>query len=330
MNLEDSRVLVTGADGFIGSHLVEYLVVHGANVTALVYYNSWGSLGWLNDVPPEVREQCTIVFGDVRDPELMRGIVKDTDIVFHLAALISIPYSYEAAHSFVETNVRGTLNLLNAAAEHGVQRFVHTSTSEVYGTAQYIPIDEHHPLNPQSPYAASKASADLMALSFYKSFNLPVAVVRPFNAFGPRQSVRAVIPTIIAQCMHESDVVRLGTLESSRDFTYVADTVDGMVNVGLGEKAIGEVVNIGSGKDITIKELAHTIMDAMEIQIPLQDNTPERMRPESSEVWRLQCNAEKAHSLGWHPCWSLDNAIKETISWYKTHPYLFTDLDFYL
>ncbi len=331
MILKNKRVLVTGADGFIGSHLVHALIREGANVIALVYYNSWGTYGWLNDIEPEIRENARIAFGDIRDADLMRSLTREVDVVFHLAALISIPYSYRAADSFVQTNVHGTLNLLNAANDAGVERFVHISTSEVYGTAQYVPIDEGHPINPQSPYAASKASADLLASSFYRSFNLPVTIARPFNTYGPRQSLRALIPTIIVQCLKNRETLELGTLKARRDFTYVNDTVEGIMAVGASDKAVGEVVNIGSGKDVTVKEVATKIMNLMEVSLPFTAGTPERMRPESSEVWRLQSDFSKATRLcGWKPRVPLEHGLTETIEWFRRQLPHLTTPDFYL
>jgi len=297
------RVLVTGAGGFIGSHLTERLVELGADVRALVEYDSRGSWGWLD-----------VVAGDVRDRDSARAAVRDAEVVFHLAALIAIPYSYEAPDSYVQTNVVGTLNVLRAAQEAGVALVVHTSTSEVYGSAQYVPIDEAHPLQGQSPYAASKIGADKMAEAFHLSYGLPVATLRPFNTFGPRQSARAVIPTVITQLL-AGDRVSLGNLEPTRDFTYVTDTVEAFVRTPDCPEAVGRVINTGSGREIAIGELVERIESVLGRRAPVErDET--RVRPSGSEVERLCANARAARELlGWEPAVSLDDGLAATAAW---------------
>ena len=287
---------MTGADGFIGSHLVEKLVTDGASVRAFVMYNSLGYRGWLDFIPDRIADQIEFFAGDVRDPFRVRNALEGIDTVFHLASLIAIPYSYQAAKSYVATNVTGTLNLLQAARDAGVSRFVHTSTSEVYGTAQYVPIDEKHPLVGQSPYAASKIGADQMAQSFYTSFALPVATIRPFNTYGPRQSARAVIPAIICQIAAGHSEIKLGSLTPTRDFTFVADIADAFVALAECDEAVGETTNIGSGREISIGDLARTISELMGVNTSVVcDN--ERVRPVNSEVDRLMCDNAKASRL---------------------------------
>lgn len=319
MNLEGKRVFITGADGFIGSHLAEALVAKGASVKCLVYYNSWNSHGWLSDVDKEVFDELEIVFGDVRDKEHMMKTTEGIDVIFHLSSLISIPYSYDAARSFVDTNVGGALNILTSARANDVEKVLHTSTSEVYGSALYVPIDEKHPLQPQSPYSASKIGADMMALSFYHSFELPVAVVRPFNTYGPRQTPRAIIPTVILQCLRnkgEGKPIKLGTLDTRRDFNFVKDTVGGFIAIAESENGIGEVINIASGEDISIGELVEKIMKLMNIDLPVEQKD-ERIRPKASEVKRLLGTAEKAKSLcNWQPTTTFEEGLAETIQWF--------------
>lgn len=316
MNLKNKKVLVTGAGGFIGSHLTERLVEAGADVRAFVHYNALGKWGWLDD--SAVKDDIEVIAGDILDQEFVRNAVKGTDVVFHLAALIAIPYSYTAPYSYVRTNIDGTLNIMIAAREHGVERVVHTSTSEAYGTAQYVPIDEKHPLQGQSPYSATKIGADKIAQSFNLSFDVPVATVRPFNTFGPRQSARAVIPTIITQCL-TSDTVKLGNLTPTRDLNYVTNTADGFISVAKAEKAIGETVNLGAGEEISIGDLAHMIaeLSGKEINI-VCDN--QRLRPEKSEVDRLMADISQVKELtGWTPEVSLKEGLEKTIEWMKSH-----------
>ena len=315
MNWQGKRVVVTGADGFIGSHLVEQLVAAGAEVTALALYNSFNHWGWLEDV--SCLEAVKVVTGDIRDPHLCEELLEGAEVVFHLAALIPIPYSYRAPASYVETNVQGTLNLCQAARHHGLERFVHTSTSEVYGTARFVPIDESHPLCGQSPYAASKIGADAIALSFYYSFGLPVTVARPFNTYGPRQSARAVIPTIITQIAAGRSRVRLGDATTTRDFTFVEDTCRGLMAVAGAENGCGEVFNIGTGREISIAELHRLIARLMDREAELEHD-PERLRPEKSEVRRLLCNASRLiKATGWAPAVTLEQGLERTIAWFS-------------
>jgi NAD dependent epimerase/dehydratase len=314
--LAGRNVLVTGADGFIGSHLVERLVARGAAVRALVFYNSWNSLGWLADLPAEVRDGVEIFPGDVRDAERMRDAVRGRDYVFHLASLIAIPYSYEASRSYVETNIGGTLNLVNACrAEERLVRLVHTSTSEVYGTAQRVPIDEEHPLVGQSPYSASKIGADKMAESFHLSFGLPVVTARPFNTFGPRQTARAVIPTIASQLLAGADRLKLGALTPTRDFNYAADTAEGMIALALSPAAEGRVVNIGTGREWSIEETARLLMEITGRDVPI-DCDEQRLRPEKSEVNRLLADTSRIAGLtGWQPSVPFREGLERTVAW---------------
>ncbi len=315
-----SSVFVTGADGFIGSHLVEALVRRGKRVRALVLYNALGGNGWLEQIPPEILESTEIVMGDVRDQEYMRQAMRGCESVAHLAALIGIPYSYHAAQSYVETNITGTLNVLHAARELGMSQVVQTSTSEVYGTARVVPMTEEHGLNAQSPYAASKIAADQLALSFHASFGLPVIVLRPFNAYGPRQSARAVIPTVISQIASGSLEIRLGALHPTRDFSYVTDTVSAFC-AALECPHYGEVINVGGGFEIAIGEVAKMITDIMgaEVDVVLD---PERIRPRGSEVARLWAATEKAERLlDWRPEYGgrdgLRRGLERTVEWFR-------------
>jgi len=319
--MAEDRILVTGADGFIGSHLTETLVRQGAKVRAFCLYNSFGSRGHLDRLEPEIQAKIEFFTGDIRDAGSARAAVQGCDTVLHLAALIAIPYSYAAPQSYVDTNVNGTLNLLSAAKELGVKKFVHTSTSEVYGTAQYVPIDEKHPLNAQSPYAATKVGADQMAIAFQRSFALPVAVIRPFNTFGPRQSARAVLPTIITQIASGKNEIRLGNLKATRDFCYVKDTVAGFIAVMRSDKAIGEVTNIGSDFEVSIGDAADIIAELMGRKITIRVDE-ERLRPDASEVERLWAATDKAKALtDWKPQYSgregFQRGLAETIAWFK-------------
>jgi dTDP-glucose 4,6-dehydratase len=296
-----ANVLVTGADGFIGSHLVEGLVDRGEEVRAFVRYNAFNSWGWLDAVDEEVVEAVEIFSGDVRDPNGVREAMREIDVVYHLAALISIPYSYHSPDTYVDTNVTGTLNVLQAARDLGTEKIVHTSTSEVYGSAQFVPITEDHPLQGQSPYAASKIGADQMALSFYRSFDTPVAVIRPFNTYGPRQSTRAVIPTIITQIASGRRTLELGNLHPTRDFSFVKDTVGGFMAVADADASVGEVVNVGSGFEISIGDLVDLIAETMSVDVEVETDD-ERTRPEKSEVDRLYADISKARELlEWEP-----------------------------
>lgn len=306
-------VLVTGADGFIGSHLVEMLVVRGYKVKALVQYNSFNTWGWLED--SHCKDQVEIFSGDIRDPHFCKYITKNIDTIFHLAALIAIPYSYTAPDSYVDTNIKGTLNICQAAKEHGGIRVVHTSTSEVYGTAQYVPIDEKHPLQPQSPYSATKIAADAIAMSFYNSFNLPVTIARPFNTYGPRQSARAVIPTIITQISNGASEIKLGDVSPTRDFNYVTDTCNGFVLLAESNKTIGETFNIGSNFEISIGDTLSIIKKIMNSDVEFICDE-QRIRPEKSEVLRLWCDNSKIKEvIGFEPMVNIEDGLKSTIEW---------------
>lgn len=309
------RVFVTGAGGFIGSHLVEALVDAGAHVKALVRYTSRGTWGHLEQLAPEIRSSLDVVLGDVRDAQFMRRQTDGCHVVFHLAALIGIPYSYEATESYIDTNVRGTLNVLEAARDTVVQRVVVTSTSEVYGTARHTPIDENHPLQAQSPYSASKIAADKLAESYHLSFGLPVVTIRPFNTYGPRQSARAVIPTIISQLLAGADRLHLGSLDPVRDLVYVGDTVRGFLRAGVVQHAVGQVINLGTGQGISIGDLARVIMKVVGREVPMVEDA-ERVRPEASEVRLLVANAEVARTvLGWKPEVSLSEGLQKAVEY---------------
>lgn len=308
------RVLVTGADGFIGSHLTEMLAARGCEVRALAQYNSFNSWGWLDDAA--CKHDIEVVCGDVRDPAFCRSICQGVDTVFHLAALIAIPYSYVAPDSYVDTNIRGTLNICQAARDAGVGRVIHTSTSEVYGTAQYVPIDEKHPLQPQSPYSASKIAADAMAMSFFNAFNLPLTIARPFNTYGPRQSARAVIPTIISQIAAGKKQIQLGDVTPTRDFNYVEDTCRGFIALAESDRTIGETVNIGSNFEISVGDTLNLIkaMMASDVEFLVDE---QRLRPEKSEVNRLWCDNSKIRALtGFNPEVSLEEGLRLTVDWF--------------
>jgi len=316
LDLKDKRVLLTGADGFIGSHLVEMLVQQGAKVKALSYYNSFNHWGWLEVL--DCLDKIDIVSGDIRDPHFCKEISKDIDVIFHLAALIAIPYSYVAPDSYVDTNIKGTLNICQAAKENGCKRVIHTSTSEVYGTAQYVPIDEKHPLQPQSPYSATKIGADAMAMSFHSAFGLPVTTARPFNTYGPRQSARAVIPTIITQIAAGKKQIQLGDVSPTRDFNYVLDTCQGFIALAQSNNTIGEVVNIGSGTEISVGDTLNLIKELMksDVEFIIDEN---RIRPENSEVFRLCCDNTRINELtGFRPEYSIEQGLKETIDWFTS------------
>jgi NAD dependent epimerase/dehydratase len=316
LNWNSKRVLITGAGGFIGSHLTERLVELGATTRALVHYNALGTWGWLDQLP--MRDEIEVVAGDICDRDSVQQAMQGTEIVFHLAALIAIPYSYYAPASYVRTNVEGTLNVLQVAREMGVERLIHTSTSEVYGTARYVPINESHPLQAQSPYSASKIGADKMAEAFHLSFNVPVVTVRPFNTFGPRQSARAVIPTIITQCL-TGETVRLGNLRPTRDLNYVTNTVDGFVLAAATPAAVGYTINLGSGREIGIDGLAQLIARLLGRSIVIESKV-ERVRPENSEVERLLADNTLAQTLlGWKPVVDLEEGLKHTIAWIQQH-----------
>lgn len=324
--LEGKKILVTGADGFIGSHLCEALVQSGHDVRAFVLYNSFNSWGWLDSCASDVKGKFEVFAGDVRDPHGVRKAMEDCDTVFHLAALIAIPYSYHSPDTYIDTNVKGTLNVLQAARETRALRIIHTSTSEVYGTAQYVPIDENHPLQAQSPYSATKIGADQVALSFYRSFGTPVTVVRPFNTYGPRQSARAVIPTIITQIAAGKRVLKLGDTRPTRDFNHVSDTVEGFIAAARSERAVGEVVNIGSGHEISIGHTARLIGEIMDVPVTIETDD-QRIRPEASEVFRLCADNRRARELlGWQPRLvgeeGLRSGLAETIAWFTDAAHL--------
>lgn len=315
MKLAGSRVLVTGADGFIGSHLAEMLVQSGAQVRGLVYYNSFGSKGWLDNSP--LAGEMELISGDVRDGAQMQALVRGVDVIFHLAALIAIPYSYRAASSYVQTNVEGTLNIVQAARDQGGIRVLHTSTSEVYGTARTVPIAEDHVLQPQSPYSASKIAADAMAMSFHLAHGLPLTIVRPFNTYGPRQSARAVIPTIITQILKGKRRIRLGALTPTRDFNYVSDTCAGFLALAECDAALGKTVNIGSDSEISIGDTARLIASTIgaEIEIECDD---QRLRPANSEVERLHCDNSQIRALtGFQPRVTIEEGLAKTVEWFR-------------
>lgn len=320
MNLSGKKILVTGADGFIGSHLTETLVRNGCDVRAFVYYNSFNSWGWLDQSSKDIKNNLDVFSGDIRDPHGMRMAMKGCDVVLHLAALIAIPYSYHSPDTYIDTNVKGTLNVVQAARELGIEKVVHTSTSEVYGTARFVPITEEHPLQGQSPYSASKIGADQIAMSFYSSFGTPVATIRPFNTYGPRQSARAVIPTIIAQIANGVHTLKLGALHPTRDFNYVSDTVAGFIAVAEADSAVGEVINVGSNFEISIGDTVEMIADLMGVDVTIETDDV-RLRPDMSEVERLWADNAKALRLaGWKPAYAgkdgLRRGLAETISWF--------------
>lgn len=311
------KVLVTGADGFIGSHLTEMLLEQGYSVKAFTFYNSFNNWGWLDTLPKEKLKQIEIFSGDIRDPNGVYEAMKDVDQVFHLAALIAIPFSYHSPDSYVDTNIKGTLNVLQAARKHGTSRVLITSTSEVYGTAKYVPIDENHPFQGQSPYSATKIGADRLAESFYRSFDLPITIVRPFNTYGPRQSARAVIPTIITQLLAGKEEIKLGSLSPTRDFNYVKDTANGFIAISKSDRTIGEEINIATQQEISIGDLAREIISQINPNAKIICDEV-RLRPEKSEVNRLLGSNKKIKALtDWEPRYTLKEGIHETIEWMK-------------
>jgi NAD dependent epimerase/dehydratase len=317
MDLKGKKVLVTGADGFIGSHLAERLVLEGSRVSVFCLYNSQGGLGWLETVAPEIRNEFDVRLGDIRDSRFVEQACKDIEVVFHLAALIAIPYSYTAAESFVDTNIRGTLNVLEGARRSGVNRIVQTSTSEVYGTPASVPIRETHPLNAQSPYAATKIAADQLALSYFQSFGTPVTVLRPFNTFGPRQSTRAVTATIIVQLLAGKKEISLGRLDTRRDLTYVSDVVDGFIRAGAVEGIEGKVVQLGTGRSVSIAELFSLACRILNLSASAVPDT-RRLRPDASEVLELESDPSRAlELLGWKPTVSLEEGLERTVTWLR-------------
>lgn len=314
-----SKVVVTGADGFIGSHLVEKLIEEGNDVKAFVYYNSFNSWGWLDTLPKEIVKNVEIFSGDIRDPNGVREAISGADVVYHLAALIAIPFSYHSPDAYVDTNIKGTLNVLQAARHLDTDRVLITSTSEVYGTAQYVPIDEKHPYQGQSPYSATKIGADRLAESFYRSFNLPITIVRPFNTYGPRQSARAVIPTIITQLLSGKNEIKLGALSPTRDFNYVKDTVSGFIEIANNHSCIGEEINIATQKEISIGELAEELIRQINPNACIVCDE-ERLRPEKSEVNRLLgCNDKIRRLTNWEPKYTLSEGLSETIEFLKNN-----------
>jgi dTDP-glucose 4,6-dehydratase len=321
MLTKEAKVLITGADGFIGSHLVETMAINGYKVRAVVFYNSFNSWGWLDKSPPEIKERIEVFSGDIRDPYGVKEAMKGCDAVIHLAALIAIPYSYHSPETYVDTNIKGTLNILQAAKELKIKKLIHTSTSEVYGTAKYVPIDENHPVLGQSPYSATKIAADQLALSFYSSFDLPVTIARPFNTYGPRQSARAVVPTIISQIASGIKNIKLGALSPTRDFNYIEDTVTGFISILESEKTNGEIINIGSGYEISIRDTVHLIASLMNINVAISEDIS-RVRPKLSEVERLLADNTKAKKmLNWSPEYhgadGLKKGLLKTIEWFN-------------
>lgn len=327
MNLKGKKVFITGAEGFIGSHLTERLVELGADVTALVQYNSFNNWGWIDPFDKNVKDHINVVTGDIREYDGMKRIIKGQDVVFHLASLIAIPYSYLSPMAYVRTNMEGTTNVLEACREYDVEKIIHTSTSETYGTALYVPIDEKHPMQGQSPYSASKIAADKMAESYHRSFGSPVATIRPFNTYGPRQSARAVIPTIISQILSGKNEIKLGSLTPTRDFNYVKDTAEAFVKIAESDKTVGEVINAGSNFEISIGDTVRKIIDIIgrDVKIVCDD---QRIRPEKSEVNRLWADNTKIKELtDWTPKYSIDEGLEETIEWIKNNmQYFKTDI----
>lgn len=327
MKINGKKILVTGSEGFIGSHLTERLVEMGAEVTALVQYNSFNNWGWIDTFEKNIKDSIKVVTGDVREYDGVKRVVKDQEIVFHLAALIAIPYSYLSPMAYVRTNVEGTTNILEACRDYNVEKIIHTSTSETYGTALYVPIDEKHPLQGQSPYSASKIGADKIAESFHKSFNLPVATIRPFNTYGPRQSARAVIPTVISQILSGKREIKLGSLTPTRDFNYVKDTAEAFIRIAESDKTIGETINSGSNYEISIGDLIKLIDKIIGTQVKVLCDE-ERIRPENSEVNRLWADNTKIKELtDWMPKYTLESGLRETIEWIKNNiQYFKTDI----
>jgi NAD dependent epimerase/dehydratase len=316
-NNTNTKVLITGADGFIGSHLTEALLDQGFDVRAFVYYNSFNSYGWLDTLPSNKKNKINFFSGDIRDPNGVREAMKNIDIVFHLAALIAIPFSYHSPDSYIDTNVKGTLNIIQAAKDNRVKRVLVTSTSEVYGTAQFVPITELHPKQPQSPYSASKIGADAIADSFFRSFDLPLTIVRPFNTFGPRQSARAVIPTIITQLLNGSDAIKLGDISPTRDLLFVKDTVNGFLKIAECDNLIGHEVNIATQSEVSVGELAKILIDLINPNASIVTDSI-RLRPEKSEVFRLFGSNEKLKSFtDWEQKYSLNEGLSETIEWFS-------------
>ena len=317
MNLANKKVLVTGADGFIGSHLVEALMAHGCDVRAFVFYNSFNSWGWLDSLPASQQKELDVFAGDIRDPNGVAEAMQGCDVVLHLAALIAIPFSYHSPDSYVDTNIKGTLNILQAARKQNVERVLVTSTSEVYGTAQYVPIDEKHPYQGQSPYSATKIAADRLAESFFRSFETPVVIVRPFNTYGPRQSARAVIPTVITQLLSGETTIKLGSLTPTRDFNYVKDTAQGFIALAESDQAVGEEINIATGTEYSIGEIADMLIGELNPQAEIVTDE-QRLRPDASEVFRLNGDNTKITTMTcWKPEHDMLAGLRDTIEWFK-------------
>ena len=317
MSLKDKKILVTGEDGFIGSHLVEELVAKGAKVRAFVFYNSFNSYGWLDSISSQTKDKIEFFPGDIRDPNGIREAMKDIDIVFHLAALIAIPFSYHSPDSYIDTNVKGTLNIIQAARDNKIKRIIVTSTSEVYGTAQFIPITEEHPKQSQSPYSASKIGADAIADSFFRSFNLPLTIVRPFNTYGPRQSARAIIPTIITQLLNGAREIKLGDLSPKRDLLFVKDTISGFLKIAQCDSLIGHEVNIATESEVSIGDLANILINKINPKVKIISD-PIRLRPKNSEVYRLFGSNKKLKSFtDWEQKYSIEEGLEETINWFS-------------
>ena len=321
INYKNKNILITGADGFIGSHLVEELTKHQCNITAMSLYNSFNTWGWLEDIDKNILDNIEVISGDIRDYKFVNKAVQNSDIIFHLASLIAIPYSYHSPNSYLQTNVQGTLNILESALDTNIEKIIHTSTSEVYGDTKILPISEETPIISKSPYSATKIAADQLAYSYFSSFNLPVSIIRPFNTYGPRQSNRAIIPTIITQMLSENKKIKLGSLYPTRDFSYIADTVDGFIHVGKSPKSLGEVINIGSGFEISIKDLCELIREIIDTDIRIISDKS-RIRPKSGEVYRLKADNKKAKKLlNWSPKYSgklgLKKGLVETIEWFS-------------
>ncbi|PIS02456.1 MAG: NAD-dependent dehydratase [Chlamydiae bacterium CG10_big_fil_rev_8_21_14_0_10_42_34] len=317
MNLNKKKILITGADGFIGSHLTEQLIDRGFDVRAFTYYNSFNTWGWLDHLPSQKLEKIEIISGDIRDPHAVESAMKDCGVVFHLAALIAIPHSYQSPDSYVDTNIKGTLNVLQAAKKLKTEKLLVTSSSEVYGTARYVPIDENHPYQGQSPYSATKIAADRLAESYYRSFNLPVSIIRPFNTYGPRQSARAVIPTIISQLLTGANEIQLGNLDAKRDFNYVLDVVEGFIAIAESDHTVGEEINIATGKSISIKDLALLLIELINSSAILKLDQ-QRLRPMKSEVGNLQgCNKKISRLTSWKSNFDLRTGLEETILWFQ-------------
>tara|TARA_B110000881_G_C18560001_1_gene509203 strand:+ start:641 stop:1660 length:1020 start_codon:yes stop_codon:yes gene_type:complete len=321
INFKNKNILITGADGFIGSHLVEKLSEYNCNITAMAMYNSFNTWGWLESIDPYIKKNINIISGDIRDYKFVKNAITKSDIVFHLASLIAIPYSYHSPNSYLQTNVQGTLNVLEASLDSNIEKIIHTSTSEVYGDTKIIPISEQTPIISKSPYSATKIAADQLAYSYYSSFDLPVSIIRPFNTYGPRQSSRAIIPTIVTQILSGKKTIKLGSLYPTRDFSYIDDTVNGFIRIGESNQSLGEVINIGAGYEISIKDLCALIEEITKTKIKILSDK-KRIRPEAGEVYRLKADNKKARKLlGWKPLYSgksgLKKGLKETIDWFS-------------